>query len=205
MVRLLRDGTPVILRTIRPQDRGRLQQALDALSAASRRARFFADLHRFSNDQLTYLTGVDQDKHVAWIGLDPGQRMRAIGVGRFIRLGHEPHVGELALTVVDSYQERGLGTALLGLLYHRARALDVRTLRVYTAPTGGRFAERLRRLGAVSQFQDGLLQLDLPVHADPIFLPRNHMGHRLRQLLREYDAAFGGLRGTGARNGRHVA
>ena len=104
--------------------------------------------------------------------------------------------------MIDAYQERWLGTALLGLLYHRARSLRLRTLVVYSSPAGSRFVERLRRLGGVSAFQDGLLRIELPVHADPMFLPRNQVADRLRTLLREYEAAFG--QGRTPRR-RHVA
>lgn len=191
IVRLLQDGKPVVLRPIVPADRFRLQLALDELSAASRRARFFADVERLTDDQLTYLTRVDQDRHVAWIATDPARRGRAIGVGRFIRLKDEPDVAELALAVVDASQERGLGTSLLGLLYHRASVLGLRSLRVFTTPINDRFARRLRRLGAVSGFQDGALRIELPIHREAAALPRNPVAERLRRLLREYEAAFG--------------
>jgi GNAT superfamily N-acetyltransferase len=191
IVRLLQDGKPVVLRPIVPADRFRLQQALDELSAASRRARFFADVERLTDDQLTYLTRVDQERHVAWIATDPARRGRAVGVGRFIRLEDEPDVAELALTVVDACQERGLGTSLLGLLYHRATLIGLRSLRVFTTPANDRFARRLRRLGGVSAFQDGALRIELPIHRAPDALPRNPVAERLRRLLREYEAAFG--------------
>jgi GNAT superfamily N-acetyltransferase len=191
IVRLLRDGKPIILRPIVPADRLRLQQALDELSAASRRARFFADVEHLTDGQLTYLTRVDQDRHVAWIATDPARGGRAIGVGRIIRLEDEPDVAELALTVVDACQERGLGTTLLGLLYHRATVLGLRSLRVFTTPANDRFARRLRRLGAVSRFHDGALRIELPIHREPAALPRNPVAARIRQLLREYEAAFG--------------
>ncbi len=41
------------------------------------------------------------------------RRDLAIAVGRFVRLPDEPKTAELAITVVDGYQRKGLGTIVL--------------------------------------------------------------------------------------------
>jgi len=191
LVRPLRDGTVAILRPLGPEDRDRVRRALDGLSGATRYARFFAHVERFSSTQLDYLTTVDQHSHIAWIATDAGSAdVPAAGFGRFVRVPDEPETAELAITIVDAYQQRWLGTTMLGLLYHRARAGGIRTLRCYVPPVGGAFADRLRRLGAVARLRDGLVELDLPVYDDPAYLPKNPVGDRLRQLLDDFDASF---------------
>ena len=56
----LRDGTPVLLRPVTPEDRERLVAGMAQLSADSRYFRFFTPLPRLAEEQLHYFTEVDQ-------------------------------------------------------------------------------------------------------------------------------------------------
>ena len=101
----LRDGTPVRVRPIRPEDRERLQVGLHQLSAASRYHRFHATVSELSPEHLGYLTEVDQVNHLAWIALDPALPGEpAVGVARIeVNSGRGMYVRSLA---------QDLGTAL---------------------------------------------------------------------------------------------
>src|SRR5207247_221841 len=129
---IARDGSYVRVRPIRPEDRERLRVGLHQLSAASRYHRFLAALSELSAEQLRYLTEVDQVNHLAWIALDPALAGEpAVGVARCIRVPEDPAMAEVAVTVLDAYQGRGLGTLLLGLLSRSAAAQGIRTFRAY--------------------------------------------------------------------------
>jgi GNAT superfamily N-acetyltransferase len=78
---------------------------------------------RPSPRQLRYLAEVDHTNHEALIAFDAGGR-EGVGVARFVRLDGGTDA-EAAVTVVDDWQGRGLGTALCGLLAERAREVGV--------------------------------------------------------------------------------
>ncbi|MDJ0739532.1 MAG: GNAT family N-acetyltransferase [Gammaproteobacteria bacterium] len=113
----------VRVRLLRATDKQRLREGFDALSAASRQKRFFGGKHALSDGELRYLTEVDQVDHVA-IGavmLDAaGDEGAGAGVARFVRLPAETTVAEVALTVIDRMQGRGIGRLLLRLLVEAA-------------------------------------------------------------------------------------
>jgi len=174
----LRDGTRVLVRPIRPEDRDRLQAGLQQLSAASRYHRFHAAVSELSPEQLRYLTEVDQVNHLAWIALDPALPGEpAMGVARCIRLSPDSHTAEVAVTVLDAYQGRGLGTLLLGVLSLSAAAQDIRTFRAYVLEDNEAMLRIFRDLGAhVDCLDEGVYQLDIPVPEDPETLPDTPTG-----------------------------
>jgi GNAT superfamily N-acetyltransferase len=110
----LRDGTRVVLRLIRPEDRDVLRAGFDRLSAASRYSRFLAPKASLSDDELHYLSDVDQEDHVAIGAVREDDRSFGLGIARFIRQSDRPDTAEAAIAVADEVQHQGLGS-LLGL------------------------------------------------------------------------------------------
>ena len=51
---------------------------------------------------------------------------RLIAVARFVRLAEDPHAAEVAITVADDWQARGLGSMLSEQLASEARRLGIR-------------------------------------------------------------------------------
>jgi len=126
----LRDGTPVLLRLLRPTDKELLRAGFEQLSPESRYARFFTPKTSLSDDELHYLTEVDQEDHVA-IGAaserDGGQI--GLGVARFIRFADRPETAEAAIAVADEAQRKGLGRLLLLRLVAAARERGIERFR----------------------------------------------------------------------------
>jgi RimJ/RimL family protein N-acetyltransferase len=116
----LRGGARVRVRPIEPADRDILLAGFERLSEESRYRRFLSPTPRLSGHALTYLTEVDHHDHEALIAIDEA-RGEAVGVGRFVREPDQPDAAEAAITVIDDWQGRGLGTTLLDLLSDRAR------------------------------------------------------------------------------------
>jgi GNAT superfamily N-acetyltransferase len=69
---------------------------------------------------LRYLTEIDHHDHEAIVALDE-RGDAGIGVARYVRDPMRPECAEVAVTVVDEWQGRGLGTLLLDVLSVRAR------------------------------------------------------------------------------------
>jgi GNAT superfamily N-acetyltransferase len=183
----LRDGTPVLLRPVSPADAPRLQAGLAVLSPDSRYFRFFGPVARLSDAQLEYFTHVDQRHHLAWLALDPATpEQRGLGIGRWVRQPEEPDVAELALTVIDAVQGRGLGTLLLAVLYRLAREQGVHRLRGVTLPENHRVTAWFQRLGAgAPHYHGGLAEFELPVVADPRRLSASPTAERFARLLEQ--------------------
>lgn len=110
---VLRDGTPVLLRLVTPEDKPHLVAGLQRMSPESRYARFFAPKDSLSEDELRYLTELDQEAHFALgaIAENPAEA-RGAGIARFIRLAEPAGTAEAAIAVVDDMHGRGLGKLL---------------------------------------------------------------------------------------------
>jgi GNAT superfamily N-acetyltransferase len=112
----LPDGTQLIVRPLRKEDRAELKRAIQSLSGETTMRRFFRAHIEPSEQVLSQLSDVDQDNHVAIVAMLPTPDLkeeRGLGLARFVRIEGQPHVAEAAITVVDEYQHRGVGRVLL--------------------------------------------------------------------------------------------
>jgi RimJ/RimL family protein N-acetyltransferase len=127
VIERLPDGAPVLIRPIRADDKRMLTDGLRRLSDESVHRRFLTPKRSFSRAELRYLTEVDGRDHVALVAESPSDPVRRlIAVARFVRLADDPHAAEVAVTVADSWQQRGLGSLLSDQLAAEARRLGVR-------------------------------------------------------------------------------
>ena len=164
---VLRDGTPVLCRPIGPGDRQLLQQGFDDLSAESRLRRFLVPTSMLTEHDLDHLTRLDYWDHFAWGALRADGRNEGIGVARYIRLPAERHVAEAAVTILDQYQHRGLGTFLLGLLTAAALTANILTFRAFVLEENVPIRKLLEGLGSRSEFDSpGVLRMDIPLEPD---------------------------------------
>jgi len=124
------------VRPLRPENKRRLSDGMERMSPESRFMRFVTSKPGLSRSERAYLTEVDQENHIAWGALAglpdaDGPSEVGIAVGRSIRLGEEPKVGECAVAVVDEWQGCGLGTLLLGVLAEHAAKSGIELFRGY--------------------------------------------------------------------------
>jgi RimJ/RimL family protein N-acetyltransferase len=120
-----RQGPPPPVR-FEPLDRGdvvTVRQVFDQLSPRSRNQRFLTAKPRLTSADLRSLTDVDGRDHVALVARD--EAGHAVGIARFVRDRDDPATAEVAVTVVDAWQDRGLGTRLAQALRDRALELGV--------------------------------------------------------------------------------
>jgi RimJ/RimL family protein N-acetyltransferase len=123
----LPDGTPVLIRPIRADDKRMLATGLQHLSRESVQRRFLAPKTRFSRAELRYLTEVDGHDHVALVAEYPAHPVRRlIGVARFVRLHEDHEAAEVAIVVADDWHRRGLGSILAEQLAAVARRSGIR-------------------------------------------------------------------------------
>jgi GNAT superfamily N-acetyltransferase len=123
----LRDGQKVEIRAQRPQDRPGLEAAIARMSDETLHRRFFVVKHHFSEDEAAYFLNIDFVNHVALVviaGTNGDETI--IGSGRYLVAG--PGRAEVAFAVIDEYQGRGVGAALMRHLAALAREAGIHEL-----------------------------------------------------------------------------
>ena len=111
---VLRDGQAVTVRVIRRDDQARLAGHFMALSADSRYRRFFGLRHNFGPRELDRLTTPEYPLHIALVATidDENGEEVIIGDARCVAAPAQPEVSELALSVSDAWQGRGVAAVL---------------------------------------------------------------------------------------------
>ena len=116
----LGDGREVLIGRLTPADAPLLADAFERLSEESRRLRFLGPKSALTPSELRYLTEVDGHRHEALAAVDPATG-RGIAIARFVRDPDDPGRAEVAITVADDWQGKGLGKLMLSRLADRAR------------------------------------------------------------------------------------
>jgi RimJ/RimL family protein N-acetyltransferase len=143
----LRDGSKVLIRPVRSTDAPLLADGFARLSPQSRQLRFLTGKEELSRAELRYLTDVDHHDHEA-LGAVSQADGRGVGVARYIRDAEDPQAAEIAITVIDDWQGRGLGTELLTRLSGRARSEGIHRFTALVAADNRAMAGLLRNLSA---------------------------------------------------------
>jgi RimJ/RimL family protein N-acetyltransferase len=173
VVRTLRDGTPITIRPISPDDRDELRRAFEHLSTQSRYLRFLGFVGELSDATLTYLTSVDQHDHIALVATmtSPDLKIeRGVGVARVIRMKESPDVGEAAISVVDDLHQRGIGSALAIELERAARKQGIRVIRAEVHEDNAAMRAILESAGAQrrpANDEPGTLSYDIVIEPAP--------------------------------------
>ena len=177
---VLRDGTAVCVRAIRPDDKERLRVAFARLSARSVYQRFFHPVNELTADDLRRLTEIDFRDHVGIVlTVGAGSDERLIAVGRYVRVVSGGDLAEVAFTVADDYQHRGAATLLLRELVAIARERRVRKFVALVLDDNRQMLEVFRRskLPLRESFVDGarrvVLNLDVAAPAKVRRRPRS--------------------------------
>lgn len=159
----LRDGASVVVREMRPTDADAVREGFRSLSAESLRRRFFTPAPRLTAGMLEDLTAVDPGRRLVLLAFETGTG-RLLGGARAVRLRHDPGAADVAVTVGDECQGRGLGTALLRELVRAARAQGIERLRGNVLVDNGPAKRLLRAAGAHLVFDEpGVLRFELPL------------------------------------------
>jgi RimJ/RimL family protein N-acetyltransferase len=179
---VLADGTAVVIRPLLHSDRFELAAAYTGLSAHSRRLRFFAAPDELEPDDLEYLTSIDYHSHFAFAAfLVDGPWPRGIGVARYVRDPAEPTAAEVAVTVTDAYQHRGLGTLLMRRLTETAITNGVHTFVSYVLWENTAAIALLTEQGARAlPSEPGVARIELDLPNRRAALADSYLHHILR-------------------------
>jgi GNAT superfamily N-acetyltransferase len=131
----LRDGTPAMIWPLLPTDAEMLREGFRRLSPDSRQRRFLMALGELDDPMIRLLVdSVDGVHHIALllIALPPEGEEGPVGVAHLVQGPADPASADIAVTVLDDWQGRGVGTALVSALMQR-RPAEVTGLRTLVA------------------------------------------------------------------------
>lgn len=122
-----KNGTPVTIRPIAPEDEPLLVKYHQTISDRSIHHRYFGQVDlskRIAHERLTRICFNDYDREIAlvieWINPETGEK-EILGVGRLSKL-HGHNEAEFTTLINDSWHGQGLGTELLRRLVEIGRA-----------------------------------------------------------------------------------
>jgi RimJ/RimL family protein N-acetyltransferase len=124
---VLRDGSSIDIRALKPDDHDELLSAVERMSDESIQRRFFAPKRYFTEREIEFYLNVDFVNHIALVAvLNVEGRARIIGGARSIVI--QPGVAEVAFSIDDAHQGRGVGKLLMKHLVGLARSSGLREL-----------------------------------------------------------------------------
>jgi len=167
----LRDGTDAFVLPLQRTDRATLAAEFETLAPESRRRRFLAPVMHLSDAMLKHLVDdVDGIDHVALVlcvettpdVYDP------VALARIVRYGDVPDAADLAVTVKDAWQGRGIATVLLEVLM-RGRPAGVDRIVTEVFDDNGASLRMLRHLGhtTVEHLGSGISEVVVDLNAPP--------------------------------------
>jgi acetyltransferase len=160
----MKDGNPVSIRPIRPEDETLMAKFHGTLSDRSVYLRYFCSLslsRRVAHERLLRICFGDYDREMALVAerTDPGTGERSIvAVGRMNKL-HAGNEAEVAVLVSDRYQKLGLGDELLRRVVQIARDEKLSRVSAEMLPDNVAMQHIMKHLGFGVQANDDLTSL----------------------------------------------
>lgn len=147
----LRDGSPVIIRPIRPEDEPLMVKFHETLSEQTVYMRYLHAIKlsaRTAHERLTRICFIDYGREMALVAkhTDSSGEVEIIGVGRLSKI-HGTNSAEVAFLISDRFQNLGLGTELLRRLLEVARDENISRVTAVTVPENRRMAHIFEDLG----------------------------------------------------------
>ena len=148
----LRDGTPAMIWPLLPTDAETLRDGFRRLSGDSRQHRFLTGLDELDDSMIRLLVdSADGVHHTALVlfVLPPRDREELVGVAHLMQYPDDPTAADVAVTIMDPWQGRGAGTALVSALMER-RPAAVTRLRTAVAADNHASLALLARAGRMT-------------------------------------------------------
>lgn len=166
---ILKNGAPVLIRPIRPDDAPRLQEGFLRLSSDSIYMRFLEAFRQLTDSQAHQYASVDYHNRMALVAqvmengtphLVASARYGLVGTG-------DPGAAEAAIVVIDEYQRLGLGKQMMRLLINYARQHGVTTFLATVHLSNYRILNFIDRSGYFNQkfmLEPGVWQIRISIN-----------------------------------------
>jgi acetyltransferase len=156
---VMKNGTEVTLRPIRPEDEPLMVKFHETLSDRSVYLRYFYSISlssRVAHDRLVRICFVDYDREMAivadWRDANTDEHW-ILGVGRLIK-SHAKNEGEVAVLISDAYQNQGLGIELFRRVIQVARDEKLSSVEAEILPDNFAMKKIAKKLGFRVQTPD---------------------------------------------------
>ena len=186
----MRDGTELQLRPVLPGDNERTAHGPVEFSGETLYRRF-QSTRIPSKSLMAYLFEVNYVEHFVWVMTD-GVDGPVVADARFVRDEKDPTVAEIAFTVGDDYQGRGIGTFLMGALAVAAGSDGVQRFSARVLTENYPMRKILDRFGASWHREDlGVVTtvIDVPQPSDLDLSP--DLVQQIRDVARQVMRAVG--------------
>lgn len=141
-------GAMVRFRHLRPDDESFISDAAKTASRETLLHRFFSPIRRVPPELLHQLLAINRDRETCVVGVVADSESTRIVCGaRYVKLA-QPATAEIALTVHDDFQRRGLGTFMVRLLARLARAEGLRWFEAEVMASNERMLHVFRKVAA---------------------------------------------------------
>jgi protein lysine acetyltransferase len=179
----LRDDSELLLRPVLPGDRQRLSASLARFSPETLHRRFLVG-STLTERAKAYLFDVDYVDHFVWVAVSRTDQL-GVADARFIRDKADASGAEVAFTVADAYQGRGVGTLLLGALAVAARQSGVERFAASVLEDNRPMRAILDRAGARWRSAGyGVVETEIDVPPPSDFLPSDDLVPPLQEAVR---------------------
>ncbi len=144
---MLRDGTPVMLRPMKPEDEPLVSDFLGKCSEETIYFRYFRLVKKWTHEMLIRFTQNDYDRELGLmaIGQPPGPEVM-MGVSRLV-MAADRSMAEFAVIIADPWQGKGLGPKLVERITEIAREQGVQRLHGDVLAQNQPMLEMVKRLG----------------------------------------------------------
>jgi GNAT superfamily N-acetyltransferase len=167
---LLKDGGSIHIRAIRADDRARLVDHFEHLSARSVYYRFFGAKRRLTETELDTFTRLDFVDRLGLVAtlLERGEE-RIIGVGRYAVVDPSAGTAEVAFAVADAHQGRGVGMVLLDHMAVMARGQGITAFTADVLGENNKMLEMFASSGFVAtrSSEGGIVHVRFPTPEAP--------------------------------------
>ncbi len=157
-----RDGSRFVVRAMGATDADAVVASFSTLSPASLRTRFFSPVPRLTSAIVADLTAVEPGRRIVLLALTPGGAVA--GEARAVRERDDPRTADVAVTIADAWQRRGLGAALLHSLRRAALLEGIDRLGGHVLVENEPAKRLVRAAGARFEFDEpGVLRFTIPL------------------------------------------
>jgi acetyltransferase len=162
----LKDGTPINIRPIRPEDEPLMAKFYEGLSEHSVYMRYFHTLQlnqRVAHDRLTRICFIDYDREMVLIAVHRQPERKIIGIARLSKI-YGAEEAEFSVLIGDKYQGHGLGSELVMRLLKVAKdEPEIKRVVAFMLPENQGMKQVVVRLGFDLQHLDQMVKASIGV------------------------------------------
>jgi acetyltransferase len=164
---LLEDGTPVLLRPMKPEDESLVSEFFSFCSEDTIYFRYFKHIRNWTHQMLIRFTQNDYDREMGLMAISqpPGPEVM-LGVCRLV-MAADRSIAEFAVIVADPWQGKGLGEKLIEQVIEIARDNGVKMLWGDVLATNLPMLSLVKKMGfTVKEAEEGVRRVNMPLVAD---------------------------------------